>query len=98
MTEKELRIPHYDKRSRQWSVNIDDRTETGSVDYVVSEYIRDGVIYDFGDGDHVHSFEEVLMKAIEDPESFSIEGFEDQYSQQELNIINKLVQKLREDK
>ena len=105
---KHTNIPFYDKRDDIYRVFFEDRfDEFGDLGYVVGEYIRDGLIYHYrlkgnlmGDEfvDHEHSFAAIL-EVITDchGRGFSIKGYEDEYSSQELNIIRKYIAKLKED-
>ncbi|MCM1026011.1 MAG: metallophosphoesterase [Roseburia sp.] len=68
----------------------------GDLLYRVSELIQDGLFYKFSDGDHAHGFEGVLEKILENPHASEIEGEKDQYSPQELRMIQKLHEKLTE--
>ena len=43
---------------------------------------------------HEHSFEGVIHALLEDPEGFTIEGFEDHYSQQEQEMLAAIQRKL----
>ena len=102
---KYTNIPFYDRKCDLWRIFFEDRfDEFGSVDYIVGEYLRDGVIYHYHnhrdniDRDHEHSFEGILWVILEfRGKGISFEGFESDYSEQELNIINKLIKKLNED-
>lgn len=46
---------------------------------------------------HAHSFDWALSYLMEYPEHFSIEGFEEFYSEQEIELIQKFQKKLLED-
>lgn len=88
--------------SNQWYVDLGDRIEIGSLEYVVSEYCGDGLFYRYENGveesPHAHSFQDVLQEALDSPETFSIKGHEDSYSEQERRILQIFVKKLLEDK
>ena len=43
-----------------------------------------------------HSFEGVIRALLEDPEGFTIEGFEDYYSAQEQEMLTDIQEKLRQ--
>ena len=103
---KDSKVPTYDKKMETWIVNIGGRYESGELDYVVSEYVHSGLCYRFNDqwtaaqdwNNHAHSFNEVLNAVLDDEnDAFSIEGFEEDYSVQEIELIRKLQNKLRED-
>ena len=98
-------IPHYDRMKKCWAVKVDGRTETGDILYVVGEYIHDNLFFPFecqertdGFQDHEHRFEDVLVALLASPESFSIKGFEDYYSSQEIRLLDKLKEKLLSEK
>ncbi len=93
--------PFYDEVSKTYRVFFKNRPdEEGSVEYVVSEYIQDGLIYPFdiaGIHNHEHTFGGVLdtlmryngigFKIYEDDKKY--------YSEQELNMIYKYVEGLK---
>lgn len=89
--------PYYDSELNLWKVELPDRTEEGSLEYVVAEYIKGGLFYKFNDGDHAHTFDGVLEKVLDNPEIFNIDGYEDQYSKQEFELIRLLLDKLKTD-
>lgn len=95
-------IPH--KFRNYWKVDFPDReSEYGDVLYVVSEYLFDSLIYEYyrdGIRNHEHSFTAILEDIIFDivnGHTVSIVGFEEEYSEQELHIINSLINRLQED-
>lgn len=106
--QKSPKIPTYNTEKNLWEVIVDGRKEEGSLEYVASEFIQDNLYYPFeyrkdkpeGWADHVHSFEEVIKYAIEYPNTFSVGGYKKYYSKyyskQQIDFLNKLVQKLRE--
>jgi len=90
------------KKCIEWRVDFPNRrTERGDVEYVASEFCNDGLYYPFNCNDsgehdipwHEHSFHRVVENALEYPDTFSIDGFEEYYSEQErtflINIRNK---------
>lgn len=89
-----------------WYVDLGDDIEIGTLEYVASEYCRDGLVYLYEDGPrsgedpvpHAHSFEEVLRAALDAPETFSIEGHEDCYSGQERHFLQSFLARLRTGK
>lgn len=88
----------------RWYVWIGDRLETGSIEYVASEYCRNGLCLPYRDTRrptedflHEHEFSGILKTVLDDPEHFSIDGLEEYYSQQEIEFLQAFVQKLRED-
>ena len=77
--------------------------------YVASEYARTGLYFPYNVAvtagkeysGHAHSFEGVIQALLDDPAGFSIAGFEEFYSKQELEMLldirNKLMNNI-EDK
>lgn len=96
--------PHYDSELGVWTTRVDERRESGDIGYVCAEFSGAGLIYPFntrrsrenGWHDHAHGFDGVLEALIEDeaPEAFSVEGFEEYYSEQELKMLRKVQEKL----
>lgn len=77
-----------------YETGINDRS--GSVYWCVSEFINNCLVYKFADGDHGHCFDDVLCKIIDNKEYDDIEGDRNQYSNQELVIIDTLKARLKE--
>lgn len=93
-------IPTYNKKKDCYQVIIDGRKEEGPIEYVISEYIFDGLHYRFFigiDRDHEHTFSEVLSALLFNPNGFSISGFEEDYSAQQIRILEKTKARLLED-
>ena len=69
--------------------------ETGSVEYVAGELVRSGLVFHYslqGTLNHAHTFDEVLLAAYNQAASFGIpDEFRSEYSQQELQFIETLV-------
>ena len=92
--------PFYDSFSKCYRVFFKDRSdESGNIEYVVSEYIRDGLVYPFdiaGIHSHKHTFSEVLDTIRRyNGLGFKIYDKDKQfYSEQELNMVYKYVDKL----
>lgn len=90
--------PEYDRKMKVWVVRVDNRFEFGSLNYVVSEYCKSGLYYPYNDmytadktwNNHAHSFEGVLEAVVNSPDTFSIDGFENCYSKQEIELIETL--------
>lgn len=78
--------------------------EYGDILWVFGEYFESGLIYHycteaFDDVDHDHSFEAVMAMACEYPGSFRIpEEYLHEYSQQELNYLNVIVERMKGEK
>ena len=88
-----------------WYVDLGKSIEIGSLEYVASEYCRDGLFFPYkisthsdAAPSHEHSFEAILQAALDFPETFSIEGYEEYYSHQERRFLQSFVQKLLADK
>lgn len=99
---KYTHMPFYDRSKGVYRIFFNDGyDEEGDIDYIVSEYIGDCRIYHFtinGNRDHEHDFAGVLADiAYCKGKGFSIEGFEEEYSKQEIRIIEKYLNKLKED-
>ena len=95
--------PYYDHEKKTWRVRFPDRdAEEGDLLYVVSEFTRSGLYYPYNNkqtrnkkhSGHCHSFEGVIEALLEDPDWFSIVGFEEYYSQQEIDLLAATQEKL----
>lgn len=93
--------PHYDQKSGQWTTRVDERRESGGIEYVCAEFAKKGLIYPFRTDsdetawhDHEHTFAGVLAALLDSPVSFSLRGFEEYYSKQELEMLCKVQEKL----
>ena len=70
--------------------------------YVASEFARTGLYFPYNDSQtkdreysgHDHSFEGVIRALLDDPEGFTIEGFEEYYSAQEREMLEEIQNKL----
>ncbi len=73
--------------------------------YVASEFARTGVYFPYNDSQtkdqeysgHDHYFEGVLKALLDDPEGFSIEGFEEYYSVQEREMLEAVQKRLLQE-
>ena len=99
-----LYIPVKNYYKKRWEVDFPDRDkEMGDINYVISEYLFDGFIYEYncdGKRNHEHSISAILEDILNDVRNgheVDIKGFEHEYSEQEINIINKLIKKLSKD-
>lgn len=72
-----------------WVVDIGEREEAGPLEYILGEICLDGLIYRHGVTEHSHTFRDVLIYLVNNPESFSIAGFENDYSEQEQRFLEK---------
>ena len=96
-------IPKYNRDKKHWRVRVDDRVEFGSLLYVCGEFAMTGLYYPFWiskdkispqhEG-HEHSFEGVLRTLIKYPDTFSIESYESYYSDQEIQMLNDVKNRL----
>ena len=96
----------YNKESNTWKVNVPGwGVEEGSLQYVIGEYIGSNLIYPYNTEQtqnseyhsHAHEFDGVLKALLLNPERFSIEGFEEYYSAQEIELIHMLQKKVRSE-
>ena len=95
-------IPKYNRDKKHWRVRVDDRVEFGSLLYVCGEFANTGLYYPFWTSDnlirqyeeHAHSFEGVLQALIRNPEKFSIKGDESYYSEQEIEMLEDVQNRL----
>lgn len=99
--------PFYDELQRTWKVDIPGwGVEEGELLYVIGEYTRSGLWYPFtmaesaerGYQYHEHTFTGVVEALLSDPSDFSVAGFEEFYSKQELELLEKLQTKLLEER
>lgn len=94
--------PYYDVESKTWKVVTEHGREEGDAMYIACEFVRSGVYYPFHieplreekHHDHEHDFSAVISFLLEKPDYFSVVGFEEYYSQQELDLISKIKDKL----
>ena len=98
-------LPHYDRMKRCWTVDFPDRdAEEGGLLYVASEFARAGLYFPYNDSQtkdseysgHSHGFEGVIQALLDDPDGFSIEGFEEYYSKQERAMLQAIRDRLFE--
>ena len=103
------KVPHYCTRANEWRCMVDypgaerKYEERGDIEYVMGEFTQYGQVYHFhcaepsqidGWQDHEHDFAGVLWTLIRWPEQFSIEGFEEDYSRQEIELIKTVRERL----
>ena len=94
--------PYYDSINRVWKLDTELGTEEGDAIYIASEYVNGGLIYPFHDEkpdeetghNHVHDFASVVEFLLRQPQYFSIDGFEEYYSRQEIELLDELKKKL----
>ena len=99
--------PFYDELQHTWKVDIPGwGIEEGELLYVIGEYTRSGLWYPFtkakpaegGYQHHEHTFTGIVEALLSDPSDFSVAGFEENYSKQELDLLEKLQTKLLEER
>ncbi len=82
----------------QWILNTKHGPEVGTADYIAGEFCGDNVVYNYkinGSPDHTHSFEGVIDILMLNPFGFSVKGFENEYSAQELRILYNLQERFK---
>lgn len=97
------KVPYYDSVSRTWKVVTEWGKEEGDAIYIASEFVKEGLYYPFHSEpsckeehyNHAHDFAAVVSFLLERPEFFSVAGFEEYYSRQELQLLNKIKMKLQ---
>lgn len=98
--ERDDTIPRYDRKRGYWRAWIDGVHEEGCLEYVCGEFAKSGLFYpvhigtDETEHDHEHTFAGVLAALLDSPISFSLRGFEEYYSKQELEMLRKVQEKL----
>ena len=76
--------------------------EEGDLLYVASEYARTGLYFSYyttkavGGHGHDHYFEGVLEALLDDLEGFSIQGFGEYHSKQEMEMLEAIQRRLKE--
>lgn len=99
-------LPYYDRGTHSWRVDFRDRdSEEGDLLYVVGEYSGTGLYFPYNDADtsgkdysgHAHSFDGVIHALLDDPDGFTIAGFEEFYSEQEQEMLQAIQSKLLSD-
>lgn len=95
--------PYYDEEKNCWRVRFPDRdAEEGDLLYVASELARTGLYYPYNNkktkektySGHSHSFEGVIEALLNDPDWFSVSGFESYYSEQEIEFLKAVKEQL----
>ena len=98
-------LPHYLKSKKLWKVSFPDRqSEEGDLLYVASEFARTGLYFQYHTSEttgkeysaHDHFFEGVIKALLADPTGFTVEGFEEYYSKQELEMLQAVQKRLLE--
>lgn len=85
----------------QSEINGNVYMESGNIDYIFSEYCKTGLHYTFythGQKNHGHTFSDVLYQAYQNKDTFEIKDEDKhEYSEQELNFLEVLIEKLKND-
>lgn len=97
------KVPYYDSVSGTWKVVTEWGKEEGDAIYIASEFVKDGLYYPFHSEplcredhyNHAHNFTIVVSFLLKRLEFFSVVGFEEYYSRQELELLNKIKMKLQ---
>lgn len=96
-------LPHYVKSKKLWKVDFPDRqAEEGDLLYVASEFASTGLYFPYHTSEtigkeypaHDHFFEGVIKALLADPTGFTVEGFEEYYLKQELEMLQAVQKKL----
>lgn len=95
-------VPHYCPKSREWRCRIGKNEVRGSIEIVFEELTRFCEVYDYLVRDnqtteeswHDHFYSKVMSCLIQMPEHFRVEGFEEQYSKQQIELIKAVQEKL----
>lgn len=93
--EKRMRKEFGWRLGERLTFRVGDGPEIGDIDDVMSEFIGSGLTYHFWNSharrhnypEEAHTFNEVLHFLAEDPGSFEVQEFADEYSQQELVFL-----------
>lgn len=103
------KVPHYCKKANEWRCMVSypwterNYEERGDIEYVMGEFSQYGETYHFetdkkpaveGYTDHEHSFAGVLATLLFRSMYFQVEGFEQEYSRQQLEMIRTVREKL----
>ena len=98
---------YYDKKFKTYVnpkllIQYDYEWGWGSIEYLSAELINFNVFYNYkidGENRHGHDISEVFRDSYNESEKFFIPAkYENQYSQQELNEINKLIEQGKKDR
>ena len=103
------KVPHYCKKANEWRCMVSypwaERAyeERGDIEYVMGEFAGYNETYDYNWReearedrwqDHAHDFAGVLLSILRTPEHFSVEGFEEQYSKQQMKLMEAVRDKV----
>ena len=97
-------LPTYLPEKECWIVKTSHGVEEGDLLYIAAEFCYDNPTYhyrynkDSEDFDHEHSFNAVIDSLLYDPEHFSIEGAEEDYSLQERRVLMSIREAVKQVK
>ena len=94
----------HNKQQFEWYAFVDGRMERGDIEYVCSEFAKRSLYYPYhlkgkeidGWEHHQHEFASVLSTLIDSPEIFSVCGFEEYYSEQQIFFLGSVQKRLLE--
>ena len=96
------KVPHYCKSAREWRCRIGKYEARGNIESVFEELTQFCEIYDYlvrenqslEESWHDHFYGDVMQRLIQMPEHFRVDGFERQYSKQQVEFIKAVREKL----
>ena len=96
------KVPHFCKTANEWRCMTGNSETRGNIEHVLEELTMYCESYDYlvrenqlsEDAWHEHFYQDVLTRLIQLPENFSVEGFEEQYSRQQIELIKAVREKL----
>ena len=96
------KVPHYCKSAREWRCRIGKYETRGNIEAVFEELTQFCETYDYlvrenqslEESWHSHFYCDVLNSLIKLPEHFRVDGFEGQYSKQQVEFIKAVREKL----
>lgn len=97
---KPVRV-YYDKLTEQYVIPKYLDLTCYSVEMLLSDVVRDGLVYPFvvgGDTTHEHEFKNVMQSAYEWGDDFTVGGHSEYYSEQQLRLLEKLAKQGGENK
>ena len=96
------KVPHFCKKTNEWRCMTGNSETRGNIEYVLEELTMYCESYDYlvrdnqssEDAWHEHFYHDVLKRLLQLPEHFSVDGFEEQYSRQQIELIKAVQVKL----
>jgi hypothetical protein len=87
-------VPYYSGLLKCWGVAVPGGVEYGPLDWVLSEWLVSGPTYRYqvpsNQHDSSNSFEDAVRILMAHPDTFSIKGFEVDYSHQQLALLDQV--------